>query len=90
MNYEEKFILGVVLGSALGAAAALLFAPLPGKNLRKKIITGLYQPLNMPKRKFFSNKHRRVLNKTKTPSHSNVKGKVAKKRASKPSKAETE
>ncbi|MBA3602574.1 MAG: YtxH domain-containing protein [Parachlamydiaceae bacterium] len=90
MNSEEKFFWGAILGSAIGAAAALLFTPLPGRNLRKKIITGLYQPLNVPKRKIFSSKHRRALNKAKTPSHSNVKGKVAKKRASKSSKGETD
>lgn len=51
MNTEEKFILGALVGSALGAAAALIFTPMAGKNLRTKLMNGLSHAQNSPKRK---------------------------------------
>lgn len=69
MKTEEKFFLGALIGSALGAAAALLFAPVAGEKLRKKILNNFYQPLNIPKRKIFSPKRARTLSKAKTQNH---------------------
>lgn len=54
MNTEEKFILGALVGSALGAAAALIFTPMAGKNLRTKLMNGLSQGQPSPKRKSMS------------------------------------
>lgn len=51
MKTEEKFILGALVGSALGAAAALIFTPMAGKNLRNKLINGLSKSQSTLKRK---------------------------------------
>ncbi|MBA3239268.1 MAG: YtxH domain-containing protein [Parachlamydiaceae bacterium] len=51
MNTEEKFILGALVGTALGAAAALIFTPMTGKNLRTKLLNGLSQGQTSPKRR---------------------------------------
>ncbi len=51
MKTEEKFLLGALIGSAIGAATALLFAPVPGVSLRKRIMNKIYRPLELPKQK---------------------------------------
>lgn len=42
METQEKFLLGALIGSAIGAAAALMFAPVSGYSLRKRIIRSLH------------------------------------------------
>jgi gas vesicle protein len=57
MNTEEKFILGALVGSAIGAAAALIFTPMTGKSLRTKLMNGLSQAQATPKRRSPSTAH---------------------------------
>ncbi len=82
MNTEEKFFWGALIGSAIGAATALLFTPIAGRNLRKRILNGLPQP-SMPKMKIFGTKRRRPVSKTKVTSRLDGRAKVAKKRSNK-------
>ena len=80
MNSEEKFFWGALIGSAIGAASALLFTPFAGKNLRKKIINGLYEPLGLPK-ELLGAKRKRAAPKGKLTSRLDGRPKVARKRA---------
>jgi len=41
MEMQEKFLWGAIIGSAMGAAAALMLTPISGSHMRKKIIDGL-------------------------------------------------
>lgn len=75
MKTEEKFILGALVGSALGAAAALFFTPMAGKNLRTKLMNGLSHAQKPPRRK--SGAHSR--DKTHPPEHQIKKVRAKKK-----------
>jgi gas vesicle protein len=79
MNTEEKFFWGALIGSAIGAAAALLFTPLAGRHLRKRILNGLYEPLSLPKSKILGTKPRRPVPKTRLNSRLDGRAKAAKK-----------
>ncbi|MGZ3732360.1 MAG: hypothetical protein ACXU9U_01285 [Parachlamydiaceae bacterium] len=51
MDTQEKFLWGAMIGSAIGAAAALMLTPFSGEKLRKKIINGLGYPPKEAKKK---------------------------------------
>ncbi|MCE5316082.1 MAG: YtxH domain-containing protein [Parachlamydia sp.] len=40
---QENFLVGALVGGAVGAAAALLLTPYPGSEIRKKVRKGLNQ-----------------------------------------------
>jgi gas vesicle protein len=59
MDTQEKFLWGAVIGSAIGAAAALMLTPFSGEKLRKKIINGLgYPPKELKKKMPQTSSHR--------------------------------
>lgn len=41
METQEKFLLGALIGGAIGATAALMLTPVSGYSLRRKIRQGL-------------------------------------------------
>lgn len=51
METQEKFLWGAIIGTAIGAAAALILTPFSGVTLRKKIIKGVHTPQTTAKRK---------------------------------------
>jgi gas vesicle protein len=55
-NKPEDFLLGALIGSAIGAAAALVFAPVSGNSLRRSLTNGFKMPFRSVKKHTISSK----------------------------------
>jgi gas vesicle protein len=61
MKVEKNFLLGALIGATVGATATLIFNPVEGRIMRKKVISGLDETakeikLKAPKLKAKANK----------------------------------
>ncbi|MBA2728430.1 MAG: YtxH domain-containing protein [Parachlamydiaceae bacterium] len=81
---SDEFIIGALIGSAIGVAAALMLAPSSGESLRDKIVNGFKSSSAATKRATRATGRTGIKSKLKTAAAPIVK---AAKTAARPSKA---